>query len=196
MQRITGGQLRGRKLSRLPGGVAGLRPTGARVREAIFNRLQGEVEDARVLDLFAGSGALSIEALSRGARVATLIERDRAVLRHLQRQLASFGIEDRARVIGRDALAHVRAGPSDGPVDIVFLDPPFAMALETIHEIIVALAAKRWLAPDGVVVYEYERAGGRPGVTSWGIPEGLTLEVHKRYGQIGVDYLRWAAPEG
>ena len=119
MQRITGGQLRGRKLSRLPDGVAGLRPTGARVREAIFNRLQGEVEDARVLDLFAGSGALSIEALSRGARVATLIERDRAVLRHLQRQLAMAEqleqarqklCDERAALTERERAARAKAG--------------------------------------------------------------------------------------
>ena len=188
MQRITGGLLRGRKLLALPGGVTSLRPTGARVREAIFNRLQGEVSGARVLDLFAGSGALAIEALSRGAEAAVLVERERVIVQHLRRQLAAVGLETRARVIARDARELVRGAPEGGPFELAFLDPPYATARAETAALLEALAASGWLARDALVIFEYERAGAGAGF----VAGGYTNEASRRYGQTAVDYLRWS----
>jgi 16S rRNA (guanine966-N2)-methyltransferase len=119
--RVVAGQLGGRRLL-APAGSA-TRPTGDRVREATFNSLEstGDVEDAEVLDLFAGSGALGIEALSRGARHATFVERDRVALDALRTNLASLDLgPDRATVVIGDALAH-----AGGAADVALLDPPY-----------------------------------------------------------------------
>src|SRR5262245_57506797 len=118
--RITGGELRGRRLH-VP--RRGVRPTTGRVREAIFSML-GSLEGARVLDLFCGTGALAIEALSRGARQATLIDTNPAAAR---RNLESLGLEDRATALRSDAVRFLRrAGP--GSFDLVLCDPPYRLA--------------------------------------------------------------------
>jgi 16S rRNA G966 N2-methylase RsmD len=120
--RIIGGEWRGRKLHFPPS--AGLRPTPDRVRETVFNWLQFELAGARCLDLFAGSGALGIEALSRGAGEAVLVERDAVSARAIRDILAQLGC-DRGRVEQVDALAWLEAWTaSSKPFDIVFLDPP------------------------------------------------------------------------
>ena len=124
--RIIGGRWRG---TRLPvGDSAGLRPTSDRARETLFNWLQPVLPGARVLDLFAGSGALGLEALSRGAREAVLVERDRAAAESLRQTVARLHAEAEAPVIAADALAFLRA-PLHGRFDIIFVDPPFAAGL-------------------------------------------------------------------
>jgi len=120
--RVIAGELGGRRLQS-PRGLA-TRPTAGRVREALFSML-GELEGAIVLDLFAGSGALGIEALSRGAAHATFVERAPRALAALRANLDSLALTGRARVLGSDALAALRA---DDKYDLVFLDPPYAMA--------------------------------------------------------------------
>jgi 16S rRNA (guanine966-N2)-methyltransferase len=118
--RVTGGELRGRRLH-VP--RRGVRPTTGRVREAIFSML-GDIEGARVLDLFCGTGALAIEALSRGAMQATLIDKNPAAAR---RNLKSLGLEDRATALRYDAARFLRrAGP--GSFDLVLCDPPYRLA--------------------------------------------------------------------
>jgi 16S rRNA (guanine966-N2)-methyltransferase len=120
--RVVAGELGGRRLLAPAGSTT--RPTSDRVREATFNSLEssGDVEDADVLDLFAGSGALGIEALSRGARHATFVERDRAALEALRANLASLGLgPDRATVVVGDALA----SSSGRRYDLALLDPPY-----------------------------------------------------------------------
>lgn len=120
--RVVAGELGGRRLVAPPG--AGTRPTSDRVREATFNALEsaGAVDGADVLDLFAGSGALGIEALSRGAEHATFVERDRAALVALRANLDALGLgQDRARVVVGDASVH-----AGGRYDLVLLDPPYA----------------------------------------------------------------------
>jgi 16S rRNA (guanine966-N2)-methyltransferase len=117
--RITGGELRGRKLH-VP--KTGIRPTTGRVREAIFSML-GSVEGARVLDLFCGTGALGIEALSRGAREATLVDKRPAPAR---RSVESLDLGDRANVAGADAARFLRRAP--GSFDLVLCDPPYRIA--------------------------------------------------------------------
>lgn len=124
--RIVGGRWRG---TRLPVGDApGLRPTSDRVRETVFNWLQPKLPGARILDLFAGSGALGLEALSRGASQALLVERDPDLAQALRATVARLQAGDQAQVLHADALVWLRA-PLQGRFDVVFLDPPFDAGL-------------------------------------------------------------------
>lgn len=120
--RVVAGAFRGRRL-RAPAGRA-TRPTADRVREALFSMLSS-VEGLSVLDLFAGSGALGIEAASRGAGPVTLVETDARAVRAIRHNLAAVGLG--AEVVRRDALAYLATDP--GPFDLVFLDPPYSSAL-------------------------------------------------------------------
>src|SRR4051794_2587454 len=123
--RIVAGEWRGRRLLAPPGRTT--RPTSDRVREALFSIL-GPLDGERVLDLFAGSGALGLEALSRGAREATLVERDRAALKALRANVEALGAD--ARVIGGDVAAFLdSAGQTGDHYDLVFLDPPYRSAV-------------------------------------------------------------------
>jgi 16S rRNA (guanine966-N2)-methyltransferase len=122
--RVIAGELGGRRLRSARG--AQTRPTAARVREALFSML-GALEGARVLDLFAGSGALGIEALSRGAARATFVERAPGALAALRANVAALGLEERCEIRATDALAALR---SSGQYDLVFIDPPYAEAAE------------------------------------------------------------------
>jgi aspartate aminotransferase len=188
MQRIEGGSLRGRRLLPLPTGVAGLRPTGARVRGAIFDRLQQEVVGARVLDLFAGSGALSLEALSRGAERCTLLEIDGRVVEHLRRQLEALGLTARAQVVQIDAQAWLRAVRGNAaPYDLVLVDPPFATP-HVFEPITRALVEGDWLAPGAWIVCERERVRGTTPLVAW--PSALVLERVRDYGQARLELLR------
>jgi 16S rRNA (guanine966-N2)-methyltransferase len=126
--RITAGEHRGRRL-RSPTG-ARTRPTSDLLRQAIFNVVGPRIAGARVLDLFAGTGALGLEALSRGAADATFVERDRPALTSLRGNLAGLGLATRARIVARDALATVEALARAGErFDCVFLDPPYTSDL-------------------------------------------------------------------
>ena len=184
MQKIESGTLKGRRLMALPKGVDGLRPTAARVRGAIYDRLQHEVRGARVLDLFAGSGAMAIEALSRGAAFATLVEAHPRVVRHLHAQLQALDLRDVTRVLKGEAAAVLQGAPE--PYDLVIVDPPFATP-----DVFAPLAhdlAAGWLADNAVVVCERERVRGKSPSVTW--PEGLTLEATRVYGQAVVEFLR------
>jgi 16S rRNA (guanine966-N2)-methyltransferase len=144
--RIIGGRLRGSKLP-VPD-APGLRPTADRVRETLFNWLQGELAGARVLDLFAGSGALGFEAASRGAAEAVLLERDPRLAQSLRDTAARLGA-DVVRVEAADALAWLGRAP-DAAFDVAFLDPPFAAGLwET-----AAARLQPWLAPAAWIYVE------------------------------------------
>jgi len=188
MQRISAGSLRGRKLMNLPEGVPGLRPTGAKVRQAIFDRLGSAVVDTRVLDLYSGSGALAIEALSRGAASATLVEKDPRVVRHLTAQLAALGLAGRATITRGDAEHVLAAGPAArGRYDLVFVDPPFASP-HVFGPITAALVEHGWLAPGAHVVCERERVrGAAPNVE---YPQLLALAASRVYGQVTVEFLQ------
>lgn len=121
--RIVGGDHRGRRLH-FPD-ARGLRPTADRVRETLFNWLQGEVYGRKVLDLFAGSGALGLEALSRGATSATFVERARPVADQLRQNIELLGLQEQARVETLEAARFLDRAPT-GQFDLVFVDPPFA----------------------------------------------------------------------
>ncbi|MGI8748968.1 MAG: 16S rRNA (guanine(966)-N(2))-methyltransferase RsmD, partial [Thermoleophilaceae bacterium] len=122
--RVVAGTHRGRRLHRPPG--LGTRPTSDRVREALFSMLADNVTGARVLDLFAGSGALGIEALSRGAARAVFVESSRSTVETVQRNLSELGLD--ARVHRRDALSYLRGAGGSSHYDLVFLDPPYDCA--------------------------------------------------------------------
>ncbi len=173
---------------RLPRGVPGLRPTAARVRGAIFDRLGSEVQDTRVLDLFGGSGAMSIEALSRGAATATIIELSGKVARHLQAQADALQLGDRVRVVRSDAVRFLQQPPQ--PHDLVIVDPPFAMP--DVFDAICAALVAGWLSEDAIVVCERELVRGKSRDVQW--PQGLTLEATKTYGQAVVEFLRHTPP--
>lgn len=145
--RIIGGHWRGTRLD--VADVPGLRPSADRVRETLFNWLQPMLPGARVLDLFAGTGALGLEALSRGAREALLVERDPKSAASLQATVARLKAENQATVVRADALAFLRT-PLHGRFDLVFVDPPFADHLWP-----AALAAlPPWLSPQAWLYLE------------------------------------------
>jgi len=142
--RIIGGHWRGTRLD--VADAPGLRPSADRVRETLFNWLQPILPGARVLDLFAGSGALGLEALSRGAREALLVEREPKLVASLQATVARLKAEDQAHVVRADALAFLHA-PPHGRFDIVFVDPPFTGHLwnGVVDALTPWLATQAWL---------------------------------------------------
>ncbi|XDA97846.1 16S rRNA (guanine(966)-N(2))-methyltransferase RsmD [Sulfitobacter sp. LCG007] len=156
--RIVAGRFRSLPLASVGKGdrSAHLRPTADRVRESLFSLLEhrGAVEGAAVLDLFAGTGALGLEALSRGARLATFVDDGRAAQRLIAENISRLGVGQTARILRRDAT---RLGQGDGQAyDLVFLDPPYGKGLGE-----RALSAAReggWLAPDCLVVWEENSA--------------------------------------
>ena len=161
--RIIGGRHRGRRLHFSPG--RGLRPTPDRVRETLFNWLQPEVPGARCLDLFAGSGALGLEALSRGAAHLCAAEQNRAAAERLRDNIALLHEEHAAEVVQADALRLLKM-PPDAPFDIVFLDPPFADGL--LPEACWLLEENDWLSPAAMVYLEQDAKLAWPGLPdSW-----------------------------
>jgi 16S rRNA (guanine966-N2)-methyltransferase len=171
--RIIGGRWRGRKL-RFPS-AEGLRPTPNRVRETLFNWLAPSIQGARCLDLFAGSGALGIEALSRGAAEVVFVERVPAVARHLRETLAALAAEG-SRVV-QDEAASFLGGPPQR-FDVVFLDPPFGEDL--VPGLLGRLVAVGWLAPGARVYVERPAARGAP---AW--PAPLVAHRSGRAGEVG-----------
>jgi 16S rRNA (guanine966-N2)-methyltransferase len=174
--RIIGGSWRGRRL-RFPA-TAVIRPTPDRVRETLFNWLGARVAGARCLDLFAGSGALGLEALSRGAAHVTFVERDTHAARELRARLAEWGAPD-AQVVRGDALAFLAgAAGAARPFDIAFLDPPFASGL--LGEAAALLERNGWLSDAALV---YVECGARAGVPA--LPECWLPLKAKRAGEVG-----------
>ncbi|MEX0383365.1 16S rRNA (guanine(966)-N(2))-methyltransferase RsmD [Spiribacter sp. 1M153] len=153
--RIIGGDWGGRRFP--VSTAAGLRPTADRNRETLFNWLQPTLSGARVLDLFAGTGALGLEALSRGASCATFVERSRPVAAALQALVERLEATSRARVVTMDARRFLRSDPV--AFDLVFLDPPFAS--DWLDAVLTGLAEGGWLA-DTAQVYVETRAGHAP----------------------------------
>src|SRR5436190_17141809 len=151
--RVIAGSARGRRLV-VPEGDH-VRPTKDMVREAMFSALdaRGAIVDAFVLDLFAGTGALAIEALSRGAERAVLVEHDQLARGAIASNLKTLGFDDAAKLVGIDAKRFVHgAPPADAPFDLVFIDPPYnATGDDDVVELLTALEAPGWLAADAIV---------------------------------------------
>jgi 16S rRNA (guanine966-N2)-methyltransferase len=177
--RIISGEARGRRL-RAPRGAA-TRPTADRVREALFNIL-GSAVGLSVLDLFAGTGALALEALSRGAAHATLVDHAEAAARVIHANLATLGYQDRARVLRLDVERALRLLERQGArFDVIFVDPPYDG--QAAAATLAGLGAGSLLAPDALVVVEHD-AKNRP-------PEqqgALRLGQRRKYGQTEVSF--------
>lgn len=173
MTRIVAGTYGGRRLAVPPRGT---RPTSERVREAVFSRLEhlGAVADARVLDLYAGSGALGLEALSRGAASAVLVESDATAARVCRTNVRTLGLAGRAEV-AQTTVERYLAGA--GPADLVLADPPYA--LDSLDDVLSALVGV--LAPGGTVVVE---RATRAAPLRW--PDGLLPDDDRRYGETHV----------
>ncbi len=180
--RIIGGAWRGRRVS-FPD-LPGLRPTPDRVRETLFNWLQHDIEDTRCLDLFAGSGALGLEALSRAAREVVFVEQAQAAARGLGAELERLGGSARARVMEMGAARFLRT-PGE-PFDGVFLDPPFGQG--ALEEYVPWLDAGRWVKTGGWVYLENERAAGAPA-----LPPHWQLLKSKSAGEVGYHLARVTA---
>jgi 16S rRNA (guanine966-N2)-methyltransferase len=186
--RITGGTFRSRAL-RAPRGQA-TRPTSDRVREALFGILAsaGALEGARVLDLYAGTGALALEALSRGAVRAVLVESSRDALDAIRANVASLGVDDRVRVVASDVRAAVRRiAPAEAPFDLVLADPPWALvdsgaAPRALGELVRGNALS--LSLSGTLVLEHAARSGPPDLG------GLALAETRTYGDTALSFYK------
>ena len=181
--RIIGGIHRGTALAAVGKGDAGahLRPTTDRVRESLFNVLQGgrfgdPINDVRVLDLFAGTGALGLEALSRGAAHVTFVDNGRVAQKLIRGNIAKLRRLDDVTVLSTDAVKL----PNGEPCNLVFLDPPYGLELG--GKALAAAKVAGWIAPEALIVWEESRAQIAP-------PGFISLD-QRRYGDTWVSFLR------
>ncbi len=188
MTRIIAGLAGGRRLA-VPAGQ-GTRPTSDRAREGLFATLtaiRGTLHGAMVLDLYAGSGAVGLEALSRGAAGALLIEADSRAIRVIRDNIAAVGLAG-ARVLGGRVDRALARGPGDDPPrDVVFADPPYATADAEVSALLNALLAGSWLASGAVVAVE---RATRSGQLEW--PAGYAADRARKYGEATLWYGRAA----
>lgn len=177
--RIIAGAWRGRALAAPPGRTT--RPTSDRARETLFSMLQsrlGSFEGLAVADLFAGTGALGLEALSRGAASCTFVESDRAALGMLRANVARLGADARSDLRAQ-SVEH--AGPPRAPCDLVLLDPPYDSALAQLA--LDKAGGPAWLAPGGWISVEHERA-------TLAIPARLAVQAERKAGRASLLLLR------
>ncbi|WP_256104902.1 16S rRNA (guanine(966)-N(2))-methyltransferase RsmD [Streptomyces sp. ODS05-4] len=190
MTRVIAGTAGGRRLAVPPGN--GTRPTSDRAREGLFSTWEaflGALDGARVADLYAGSGAVGLEALSRGAAHALLVEADQRAARTLKENVRALGLPGAEVRTGK--AEQVVTGPAPGrPYDVVFLDPPYAVPDADLREILITLRRGGWLAEDALVTVERATRGG-----AFGWPEGVEPLRSRRYGEGTLWYGRAAFPE-
>ena len=191
MTRIISGLAGGRRIQAPPG--SSTRPTSDRVREALFSRLEhlDVLRGARVLDLYAGSGALGLEAASRGASAVVLVEQARPAAAAIRRNVASLadvlsGVSVRAEPVERFLAT---PPPAAARFDLVLLDPPYDVAEDALAGVLDALVAGRWLDPEALVVVE---RSGRSPEPRW--PGGLSATVERRYGETVMWFADVAGP--
>ena len=178
--RVIAGTAGGRRLSAPPGTAA--RPTTDRVKESLFSALGDDrLRDASVLDLYAGSGALAIEALSRGAARAVLVDQDAAAVAAIERNLDATGFAGAARVQRSEVIRFLGGGPpGEAPFTLAFVDPPYDTPAAVVTGVLEQLAAPGWLAAGATVVVERGAGGERPETpsswaTTWERAYGDTL---------------------
>ncbi|MCK9522544.1 MAG: 16S rRNA (guanine(966)-N(2))-methyltransferase RsmD [Proteobacteria bacterium] len=177
--RIVAGSARGRRLE-VPKGV-GVRPTASSIREALFSSLGPKVQQAVVLDAFAGSGALGLEALSRGAQRTVFIEQHRGHLAVLRRNIEHCGFAARSEVVSGDALVFLAHNPKGLCFDLIFLDPPYGAS--PLEPALARIAAGRWLSDGGIIVAEHD-AGRLPA-----LPAALHFTRTRTYGNTALSTL-------
>lgn len=186
MPRIVGGSAGGRRLTAPPG--RDTRPTSDRAREALFSALEamtGGLAGLRVLDLYAGSGAVGLEALSRGAARAVLIESDPKAVRVLRDNVATLGLPGAEVLACPVSAALAEAVPE--AFDVVFADPPYALPGPELAAVLTAAHERGWVASDAVVVVERASRDA-----PWRWPEGLVADRERRYGEATLWYARAA----
>jgi 16S rRNA (guanine(966)-N(2))-methyltransferase RsmD len=183
--RIVAGVLGGRRLAAPAGSHT--RPTSDRVREALFSALESltDLTDSRFIDLYAGSGAVGLEAFSRGAAHVLLVEADPKAARIARENIESLGAERGVRLVTAKVAQALAAGAPDEPYDIVFADPPYAVPEEEITAMLAALVDGGWLAADAVVVVERSSRSPEP---AW-VP-GIAPLRGRRYGETTLWYGR------
>jgi 16S rRNA (guanine966-N2)-methyltransferase len=183
--RIVGGLARGRRLA-VP--EAGTRPTSERAREALFSALESRVglNGARLLDLYAGSGAVGLEALSRGATGARMVESSAAAVAVIRANAAAVGLPG-AQIIAAPVARHLAGPPPEEPFDAVVADPPYDHPAAEVDRVLELLSAPGWLAPGAVVVLERSSRGRTE--PRW--PDSVVERVHRRYGEAALWYGRW-----
>ncbi|MDR9389971.1 MAG: 16S rRNA (guanine(966)-N(2))-methyltransferase RsmD [Wenzhouxiangella sp.] len=180
--RIIAGAWRGRRVP--VADVPGLRPTGDRVRETLFNWLAPSIIGAKVLDVFAGTGALGLEALSRQAQSVVFVDRSNDAMAHLKETTHTWPGIEKASFVCHDAMAWL-AGPSE-PFDLVFVDPPFDGQRQ--DAVLEALLAGHWIAPGGLIYVERPKSEARS-ADQW--PLGLTVVKDKCIGQVHLALVRY-----
>jgi 16S rRNA (guanine966-N2)-methyltransferase len=185
--RIISGIAKGRRLA-APKSQA-VRPTSDRVKESIFNILGGEVKGKVVLDLFAGTGNLGIEALSRGARRALFVEKGRQALRLIQKNLSQLGMEQRSEILPRDVSRAIGVLKQRGePFDLILMDPPYEKGL--IQKTLLELYSHPIYHKDSILVVEHDRREPIPEVV-----EGWTLFRQRKIGNTLISFLSPSKPE-
>jgi 16S rRNA (guanine966-N2)-methyltransferase len=186
--RIIGGAVGGRRIE-TPRGVT-TRPTSDRVREALFSAIEswcGSLHGLRFLDLYAGSGAVGLEAWSRGAGIVTLVEQDRRTAKLIAGNAHALGFT-RANVVP-GSVAGVLRRPPAAPYDVAFLDPPYPVADDSVAMVLQGLVDHAWLVPGALVVVERSSRSPEP---QW--PAAFTEVRHKRYGETTLWYGHAASP--
>ncbi|CAN3982931.1 16S rRNA (guanine(966)-N(2))-methyltransferase RsmD [Kitasatospora purpeofusca] len=187
MTRVIAGAAGGRRLAVPPG--RGTRPTSDKAREAMFSTLEalrGTLHGARMLDLFGGSGAVGLEALSRGAAHVLLVEADAQAARVIRENVRTVGLP--GALVQAARAEKVVAGPApEVPYDLVFLDPPYVVTDDEVREMLITLSAGGWLAEDVLVTVERSTRGG-----AFGWPEGFEELRSRRYGEGTLWYGRAA----
>jgi 16S rRNA (guanine966-N2)-methyltransferase len=185
--RIVAGVYGGRRLSTLAGQQT--RPTSDRVREALFSSLAsehgGDLVGLRFADLYAGSGAVGLEAVSRGAAYAVLIESDPKAARVIRANIAALGAGGTAELLAAKVTAAVAGPPPGGPFDVIFADPPYAVSEDELKTVLDGLAGQGWLAEEATVVIERARRSPEP---PW--VQHITGERSRRYGETTLWYGR------
>ena len=189
MTRIISGKVGGLRLQTPPG--SGTRPTSDRVREALFSRLEhlDVLDGATVLDLYAGSGALGLEAASRRASSVLLVESDRAAAAVARRNAALTGIP--GITVRAATVERTLAGAPPAPFDLVFLDPPYDIGEEVLEGVLSTLVQQGWLSADALVVVERSSRSPEP---RW--PAGLEPEGERRYGETKIWFAGVPEPDG
>ena len=188
MTRIIAGTAGGRRLA-VPSGQ-GTRPTSDRAREGLFGTVTaicGTLHGARVLDLYAGSGAVGLEALSRGAADVLLIEADRRAIGVIRDNVAAVGLPGARVLAGRVEFVLARGPGGEPPRDVVFADPPYVMPDAEVSAVLTALLGAGWLSPGAVVAVERATRSGPP---QW--PAGYAADRARKYGEATLWYGRAA----
>jgi 16S rRNA (guanine(966)-N(2))-methyltransferase RsmD len=188
--RIIAGEFRGRTL--LAPQTDQTRPITDRVKQSVFDILAPEIADATVFDVFAGTGSLGLECLSRGCRAAWFFEADRSALSLLEKNIASLKVGDRAKVIGGDLFRWFSNAKNEaGEADLIFLDPPYRFLNDRIAELktLASEIARRHLAAAGQIVFRHDKRD------SLELPDLMLIDV-RDYGSMRVEFLRKAPARG